>query len=528
MAKMSAKVQKISPKLQKESTDFANIITLEAEEEEAEEKGSIYTLISLRSKTPLDTELVTRLATDTLRSTYYQSDSTSLVQALEKSVLDVKERLVKMGTGVEFSFIGGVFWENILYLVKYNIGGQVFITRDGNTKDIEFTAEGSFATASGIIKEEDVIIMGSAAFTQKFPPKKLFKATTTTFKNLAEKESCLMLKMVPDETTPKTQKKPPPKLPKLNIALGKKVLLPVLGILLLISLYKTATSKKDAPKNVKGIAHQETAKNSTESPTEATNAQEKDTQAEYKKTDTFYDLKITDMQTTPSEITVLDNIIVVADKTNGTLYTSEVNIPKFTKTDGFTGIHSLTTLDTNIGFVDNTGYKIYDPQTNSLVKKYEMPNMGLTAAYLDFLYEITNDKITKYTRENTLEGSLWGQSADLENAKSISIAVSIYVLKSNGEIVKYTSGQKNEFEITELPAPLKTPIQILTDLNWNHIYIADQSDRSIVIINKDGTFVRKLRPENSENWANIKGFGITSDETKAFILNESKIYEITL
>ena len=135
----------------------------------------------------------------------------------------------------------------------------------------------------------------------------------------------------------------------------------------------------------------------------------------------------------------------------------------------------------------------------------------------------------KYTpSESALQEANWGTSDDFKDAKSMSVAYSIFLLNSNGEVVVYTSGNKGEFEITGLETPLSNPNEVVTYVDFENVYVSDSGNKRVVVLEKDGKFVKEIKSTTGKDWDDLKNIGVSDDEKKMFVLSGSKVYEVSL
>ena len=71
-------------------------------------------------------------------------------------------------------------------------------------------------------------------------------------------------------------------------------------------------------------------------------------------------------------------------------------------------------------------------------------------------------------------------------------------------------------------------MQVVADIDYENIYVADSGNNRVVILNKKGTFVKQYKHIKGDYWNDIKGIGITSDEKKLFVLDGSRVFEVAL
>jgi len=242
--KLSAKIQKLVPIVGETEAVFSTSVAIEPSERELVlKKGSVYATFDVYSPVPLNVSLITKVINDVLYDSYYHSDNISPIQSLEKSIVNINEKVSTLAAEVAstmpatekkegkvvFNTVACVLWGNVLYIVQYG-KGKSYLMREGEVKEVSATSEGNFSVASGVVKNGDVIVLSTSKFAEKYPPDKLLDSSLSS-KDLDPDSSCIILKfMVDEEFTEdevidfgvKTDKKSP-KLPGLLKGLkGKK------------------------------------------------------------------------------------------------------------------------------------------------------------------------------------------------------------------------------------------------------------------------------------------------------------------
>ncbi len=81
-----------------------------------------------------------------------------------------------------------------------------------------------------------------------------------------------------------------------------------------------------------------------------------------------------------------------------------------------------------------------------------------------------------------------GTTADFSKATAMTIDTSVYVLFSDGSIKKYTRGKAESFSVSGLSTPLKNPTRIFTNTETDHLYILDNGNNRVVVLDKNGSF----------------------------------------
>ncbi len=562
--KLTAKIQKIVPKVPPSAIAFSSVLLITADDEELKKrKGELYLVVDIKGHAELETSVLTNIVTDTIHDTYYQFESISPIQSLERAIVEAKEKVAGMGgnsidnrpSNVELNIVAAALWGNVLYIVQHG-EGKAFIMREGEVKPIKMLIEGNFSAASGIVKNEDVVMLCTKPFEEQFPPDRLLRADPAEFADLDLQASCLMLKFILETSFSGEEYIDfgvPQGKPKLNAAAIvsqfiqkikpakpqeevvsirqkkrfsfkelRKFLIPLLVAALIGSVVYTILNKPKA-KDIK--EYTDTPENLTLAP-EDTAVLQATTENDEETVPIFYDLKITDASMVPTDLAVTDNYILAADSIAGKIASSQIDTPKFTVLEQeYRGATFISSNADSITFATNTGLVNYDPAQTTAEETHALENPAIMSRYLSFFYELTKDTLYKYTpKEETLIKSVWAQNEKFSEAVSMTIDFSIYVLNKDGSIDKYTGGKEEAFELTNLDKPLSNPTKIHTTPDLDYLYVLDKGNNSIVVLNKEGKFVKRVTGE----WLTIEAMGISPDETKAYILSGTKILEAEL
>ncbi|MFC1756176.1 hypothetical protein ACFLZK_02170 [Patescibacteria group bacterium] len=243
----------------------------------------------------------------------------------------------------------------------------------------------------------------------------------------------------------------------------------------------------------------------------------------------FYDLKLADENAVPSEIVAFTNTLVVTDTVSGKVFTSNINTPKFVAEEqAFTGIKTAINYSGKLNFSDSEGYKVYDLTNSSLDSTYDIQT-SLASRYLDNIYSVEGSEIVKYvTSGDEVTSSTWGDDPSLTGAKHITVSYSIYTVSSQDELVVFTSGEKTDFNISGLTKPLSKVTDLVANINYDNIYLADSGNNRVVVLDTDGNFVKQIMTEDPNAWSGIKSVAVNADETRMYVLNGSKVFEVDL
>ena len=110
-------------------------------------------------------------------------------------------------------------------------------------------------------------------------------------------------------------------------------------------------------------------------------------------------------------------------------------------------------------------------------------------------------------------------------AKSIAIDGYVWILTKDNAIEGYYKGEmQKSFSLDIFPAP-DNFIKIKTKSSAPYLYISEQKNNRIIIVSKEGKIVKQLY---SSKFNNIRDFTISNNGSLIYILNDSKIYKISI
>jgi len=604
--KLTAKTQELNPKLPQFSSFFSKCISIPPESKDVQnKKGTIHALFEVSGGSNFDTELVSKVVSDVIHDSYYESENISPIQSMEKAISETEEKVSQLSNdtlisdpqSTHLNFVSAIIWGNVVYVIKYG-EADTFIMNGGEVSPLEMVSEGKFSSFSKLASEDEILIFCTKSFSETFPMDKLLSSSILE-NDMRANQSCLLVRLLKDtsedqgedidyglgDAVLKNQAREKASrvvgvvsnikegtlvvlnnllkilrpvgeqisnivskiIPKRKAVLitrkitqvggkeGKRargwIFLVIVAVLLAISVFYTFKSKifKDQKEN-------EEITQTTTPTAEVTKEPEEDRSkdVELKITrvtpEVFYDIKIADVNANPSEIQIVKDKVVVVDKNTGKIYHSDISNPNFTTdTSTFQGIRKISQSDNFLAFVDNEGYKTYDILNSKIEESYKMEPVTEIYPYSGYIYSISNDIITRSSENNgELEGVLWGQNQDFQNARSLAIAYSVYILKDSGELVNYSGGVKTDFTVSGLDQPFQAPVKVVADLEIENIYVADRGNKRVVVLDDKGVLVKQYRHEDSNLWKDIRSITVSSDEKTIFLLDSTKIYKISI
>ncbi|MFH0942673.1 MAG: hypothetical protein V1810_00720 [Candidatus Beckwithbacteria bacterium] len=120
---------------------------------------------------------------------------------------------------------------------------------------------------------------------------------------------------------------------------------------------------------------------------------------------------------------------------------------------------------------------------------------------------------------------LKGDSYDLSEAASMAIDGSVWVLFTDGTVVKYVQGAKDAFVVAGLDKQFEEPIKIYTSPEVKNLYILDRRQTRVVVITKSGEYLAQYVWQGISG---VKDLVVSETEKKIFMLTGEKVFVIEL
>lgn len=201
----------------------------------------------------------------------------------------------------------------------------------------------------------------------------------------------------------------------------------------------------------------------------------------------------------------------------------------------FVACNNISTEDNNILIVDSNkklykfdGAKITSIDIGDKLKNYNISDISSYQSNI-YLIDKTAGKVLSIRKTNNKYGtpaSWLKDQFDFENFSSISIDGYIYLSDSNGNIKKYLRGYEKTFKLDEINPKLDNVYKIYTDEDTDYIYILDKSQNRLIIFNKNTLSL--FGQYTSSEFNNLEDFMIDAKNNKVYLLNNTKVFEVTL
>jgi hypothetical protein len=183
-----------------------------------------------------------------------------------------------------------------------------------------------------------------------------------------------------------------------------------------------------------------------------------------------------------------------------------------------------------------TGTQVYTLNLDGINKKSVVTNSsdwkqpGGLATYIGNIYVLdkAQNQIFKFVNSDSgfVKANYFSSATpDLSKAVSMAIDSSVYILTSDGNISKFTKGAADTFTIAGLDTSLSNPTRIFTNANTDNVYILDNGNSRIVVLDKSGNYKNQYQ---SGVIKTAKDFEVLEKDKKIYALSGGKIYEIDL
>lgn len=120
---------------------------------------------------------------------------------------------------------------------------------------------------------------------------------------------------------------------------------------------------------------------------------------------------------------------------------------------------------------------------------------------------------------------LKGATYDLSEAMSMAIDGSVWVLFSDGTIVKYVQGTKDAFVIAGLDKNFEEPVKIFTSPEVENLYVLDRRQTRVVVVSKTREYQAQYE---WSGMAGVKDLVVSEKLKKMFLLTGEKVFTIDL
>lgn len=188
----------------------------------------------------------------------------------------------------------------------------------------------------------------------------------------------------------------------------------------------------------------------------------------------------------------------------------------------------LLTLDSNrnlVGFDTGLGVKLLGVGGAS---QWVQP--ALITGYGGNLYvaDTGGNQIWRYRPQgNGYEGEpepYFANPNALAGLKAMAIDGHIWLLFSDGRLLKFLSGEQPQFAVTGLRNNFSNPVALAVPQEGNRLYVADPANSRIVELTKDGQFIRQFKAREGDILKEMTDLYLDEASRLFYILTPDQLY----
>ncbi len=149
--------------------------------------------------------------------------------------------------------------------------------------------------------------------------------------------------------------------------------------------------------------------------------------------------------------------------------------------------------------------------------------------YASYVYVFNAERrdIYRYSQQDTgySEPIGWVSGAvsfDYEEVSSWAIDGEIWIATRQGGLHRLSAGAEQDFAITGLEQPFTSSLKVFTDENLSELYLLEPDQERLVVLNKDGQFVRELKSPSLATTTDL----FVSESGQVFTVSGSIIYAL--
>ena len=493
--RLEVKVKKIVGQPNPKEGKWSNVLSFEPENEELKKsRGQLFAVLDLTGSAALDLSQFGRLTLETLRDEYYASEEPSPLQALEEAIHKAQHRLVELVFGpggavsdstLNYNFAAAVLWGTVLYLAKFGASG-LYLRRVETIEELGGAKNEKVFSASGMVRNGDVVVLGSSDFRRTFSVGELPEALDSLeslVNNLGnppgisglvlrfglesvpgEEEEVLIASVVERESGLKRFLK------RFSFLRSKTLLLIPISLFLAATAF-TINKRRDDFRAAEArwlVSQAEQTLADAEQYIDLNNSRARELL-----------LRAREDFVAAEVLGAINEIDTLLDKVNKVTKVKPEIVEATVSFDPLSKLDSPPKVDGSVVDVGTYFGNVYFlvPSENQILKAAVVAG----GDYAEPGYWVTTE------------------NPPLRDAVSMAIDGFIYVLKADGQVLKFEKGElASDFGLKDLDKPLVDPRAIFTPhqgsgagqatVDSEHLYILDAGNQRVVVTNKNGLY----------------------------------------
>jgi hypothetical protein len=121
-----------------------------------------------------------------------------------------------------------------------------------------------------------------------------------------------------------------------------------------------------------------------------------------------------------------------------------------------------------------------------------------------------------------------GTQVNLSGLQAVAIDGNIWLLYSDGRLLKFFGGQGRSFVWQGLPGDLSAPTAVVVPIEGDRLYVADAGNGRIIEATKEGVFLRQFRAREGDLIRNLKSLFLDEAGSMFYVLTQDQLYKIDI
>jgi len=243
-------------------------------------------------------------------------------------------------------------------------------------------------------------------------------------------------------------------------------------------------------------------------------------------------------QADPTNLILVRGMIYAADAGQKSIYSLDLNSKLIT---AITDIKQpMAYLNSPVADDKDRIYYLNDNNIIMLDTKTKVLS-GLTIAYpaafnkiaaMDtysnrlYLLVPENNQIYRYNRTNdsfSIQTTWLTEKTDLQGAVDLAIDGNIYLLNSDGRVMKFLKGKKQTFDLESIDPLINQAAKISISQEQKYIYLLEPAEKRLVVFDKTGTFLSQY---TADQFTKLKDFIVDESAKKIYFLNDTSVFMV--
>lgn len=259
-------------------------------------------------------------------------------------------------------------------------------------------------------------------------------------------------------------------------------------------------------------------------------------QKEFAELQTYFDLRLADSAFVASKVASSGSYAAFVDQEKKSAILLELNQKKAEVLDlsQVGEVIDLAVMEDNILFLSKSGiwrYSTSRKEIERIISEGDSNRDALLIAGFDpYIYVFNGVKrnIYRYAPKDEGYTEPIGWLVDKQNlvfSDIVNLAIDgdVWLSTKQGEILRYSSGEKNNFVVSGLSDGLTSSVMIDTRPDFSSIYILESEKNRVVVLKKTGEFLQEVK---SQSLQTVTDIFVSDDENTLFAVSGSIVYSI--